>query len=79
MQRSLQKAKPDRSDRAEALSIIRRAEERRAAGGNGTGDLSSRNKNRVSLPKLSTKSKGPTLDDLPPIYKTLVRKAPKAK
>jgi len=80
IQRSLLKAKPERSERAEALSIIRRAEERRSLGESGPSDNSTRNINRISLPKLSSgKSKGLSLEELPPIYKELVRKAPKAK
>jgi len=73
MQRSLQKLKGERTERAEALSIIRRAEEKR-----GSIDGSEYGRNKISLPKLPTsKSRGPSLNDLPSYYSKLVKKQPK--
>ena len=76
MTRSLPK-RGERSDRAEALSIIRRAEEKR--GSIESGEAFGRNK--VSLPKLPTRKtrdqSGPSLAQLPPIYSKLIKKQPK--
>lgn len=55
MQRSLQKINDKKSNRAEALSIIRRAEERKAQEpGNPVG---SRSTNRSNLPKIGSVNK----------------------
>ena len=73
MQRSLQKTKGERADRAEALSIIRRAEEKR-----GSIDGSEAGRNKISLPRLPpSKSRGISLQDLPKNYTKLVKKQPR--
>ena len=76
IQRPLQAASRSKAggNRAEALSIIRRAEERQAAEGNRP----SRNTNRSNLPKIGTSKKatGLSIDDLPKVYQTIVRKQP---
>lgn len=77
MQRSLQKdGKPgERSNRAEALSIIRRAEEKQRSSVDGmAGQRESRATNRSKLPKIGQNKPKVTLDDLPSLYKALVDK-----
>ena len=63
-----------RSNRAEALSIIRRAEEKRGSLPGG----GSRHTNRSNLPKIG-QPRALTLDDLPPVYARLASRAPRAK
>ena len=64
-------SKGERSDRAEALSIIRRAEEKR-----GSTDGGDNARNRVSLPKLS-RVRAQSLQELPTVYSKIVQKQPK--
>ena len=73
IQRSMQKSKGERSERAEALSIIRRAEEKR-----GSIEGSDYARNKVSLPKLpNTKSRAGSVNELPAHLAKIVKQQPK--
>ena len=78
MQRSgiQQRARDRTGGRAEALSIIRRAEERIAE--NGGGERYSRNTNRSNLPKIGAK-KPHSVKDLSHAMQRVIRKQPKGK